>query len=148
MSAVPATVAAQPMTRAQYGRLLNALLEAERADAKLLAAYGDELPTDSDTWAWLRVIQRDEGRNCSVLIHLLLEEGLEPGVTVGGSYRTGLEIRGWRERLRFLIRSQEWVAQRIAAALPNLSHFVGRRSLEAMYESHMVNIGICEKQLR
>lgn len=148
MSAVPVTVAEAPMSRLQYGRLLNALLEAERADAKLIAAYADELPQDSDTWAWLSVIQRDEARNCSVLIHLLLEEGLEPGVTVGGSYRTGLEIRGWRQRLRFLIRSQEWVAQRIAAALPSLSHFIGKKSLEAMYASHLVNIGICEKQLR
>ena len=30
---------ALPMTRHEYGRLLNTLLEAERAGAKLLAAY-------------------------------------------------------------------------------------------------------------
>ena len=138
----------EPMGREDYGRLLNTLLEAERAGAKLLAAYADELPPDSDSWAWLRVIQRDEARNCSVLIHLLLEDGFEPTTVVGDFYRKGLEIRGWPQRLRFLNRGQRWVADRIAIALPQLGNFVGKKPLQAMYESHLVNIDICEEQLR
>jgi hypothetical protein len=137
-----------PMTPEDYGRLLNVLLEAERAGARLLAAYADELPTDSDFWAWLHVIQRDKARNCSVLIHLLLEEGVEPSVAVGDFYRKGLEIRGWRERLRFLVRGQQSLADGIAAAMPRLSSFVGRKPLQAMYDSHFVNIGICEQHLK
>jgi nitronate monooxygenase len=136
------------MERDDYGRLLNALLEAERAGAKLLAAYGDELPPDSDAWAWLRVIQREEARNCSVLIHLLLEDGFEPGTAVGDFYRNGLAIRGWGERLRFLNRGQRWVARTIAEALPRLPGFVGQKPLQAMYDSHFVNIGICEQHLK
>ncbi|HKQ28070.1 MAG TPA: DUF6306 domain-containing protein [Burkholderiales bacterium] len=136
------------MARSDYGRLLNVLLEAERAGAKLLAAYADELPLESDTWAWLSVIQRDEARNCSVLIHLLLEEGFEPSVAVGAFYQKGLAIRGWNERLRFLNRGQRWVAERIADALPRLSGFVGRKPLIAMYDSHLVNIDICERRLK
>jgi Domain of unknown function (DUF6306) len=96
------------LTREEYARLLNVLHESERAGAKLLAAYGDEVPLDSDQWAWLRFIQRDEARNCSVLIHLLLEEGLEPSSAVGDFHRKGLGIRGWNERLRFLNRGQQW----------------------------------------
>jgi nitronate monooxygenase len=132
------------MSVEEYGRLLNLLLECERAGAKLLAAYCDELPADSDTWAWLRLIQRDEARNCSILIHLLLEEGIEPSAAVGEFYRKGLGIRGWRERLTFLNRGQQWVADRIAAELPRLCGFVGKRSLEAMHESHLANIRICD----
>jgi nitronate monooxygenase len=135
------------MTREEYGRLLNVLLESERAGAKLLAAYADELPPDSAAWGWLRLIQRDEARNCSVLIHLLLEEGFTPSMTVGDFYRKGLGIRGWNERLQFLNRGQQWVADRIAAALPQLTDFVGRKPLQAMYESHLVNIGICKEQM-
>jgi hypothetical protein len=135
------------MARADYGRLLNILLEAERAGAKLLAAYADELPPDSDAWAWLRLVQRDEARNCSVLIHLLLEEGFKPSMTVGDFYRKGLGIRGWNERLRFLNRGQEWVADCIAAALPRLTDFVGRKPLQDMYESHLANINICKEQM-
>lgn len=135
------------MTREEYGRLLNVLLESERAGAKLLAAYADELPLDSDAWSWLRLVQRDEARNCSILIHLLLEEGFEPSTAVGDFYRKGLGIRGWNERLQFLNRGQRWVADRIAAALPRLSAFVGRRPLQAMYDSHLVNIAICKEQM-
>jgi hypothetical protein len=137
-----------PMTREEYGGLLNVLLEAERAGARLLAAYADELPTDSDFWAWLQVTQRDEARNCSVLIHLLLEEGIEPSAAVGDFYHQGLEIRGWRERLRFLARGQQLMADRIAAAMPRLSHCVAKKPLQVMYDSHVVNIAICEQHLK
>jgi nitronate monooxygenase len=137
----------EPMAREDYGRLLNTLLEAERAGAKLLAAYADELPLESDAWAWLRLVQRDEASNCSVLIHLLLEEGFVPSATVGDFYRKGLEIRGWNERLRFLNRGQQWVADRIGAALPRLRPFVGRKPLQAMHQSHLANIAICKEQM-
>lgn len=138
---------ALPMTRHEYGLLLNALLEAERAGAKLLAAYLNELPADADAWAWLSVIQRDEARNCSVLIHLLLEDDFEPSTAVGDFYRKGLAIRVWSERMRFLNRGQQWVADRIAAALPRLNDIAVRKQLNAMYESHLANITLCKEHL-
>jgi nitronate monooxygenase len=135
------------MTQDEYAQLLNLLLECERAGAKLLAAYCDELPEDSDLFAWLRLVQRDEARNCSVLIHLLLEAGVEPSAAVGDFYRKGLQVRGWRERLEFLNRGQQWVAERIAAELPRMEKLMGRRPLQTMYESHLANIRLCEEQL-
>lgn len=137
------------MSREEYGHLLNMLLEAERAGAKLLAAYLNELPADADAgaWAWLSVIQRDEARNCSVLIHLLLEDGFEPSMAVGDFYRKGLAIRVWGERMRFLNRGQQWVADRIAAALPRLNDIAGRKQLQAMHESHLANITLCMEHL-
>jgi nitronate monooxygenase len=135
------------MSREAYARLLNLLLECERAGAKLLAAYCDELPPRSDSYARLSMIQRDEARNCSILIHLLLDEGFEPSTAVGTFYERGLALRGWRERLDFLNRGQQWVAERIAAALPGLSEYAGRRALQAMYDSHLENIRVCEEQL-
>lgn len=130
-----------------YGRLLNLLLECERAGAKLIAAYCDELPRESEFHARLSAVQRDEARNCSVLIHLLLEAGFEPTTQVGSFYRKGLEVRSWHERLTFLNRGQQWVAERIAAELPRLANLAGRKALQAMYDSHCANIGICEEQL-
>jgi Domain of unknown function (DUF6306) len=150
MSALPLTrqrQAVEPMAREEYGTLLTTLLEAERAGAKLLAAYADELPADSDAWAWLRLIQRDEARNCAVLIHLLLEDGFRPSMSVGDFYRRGLAIRGWNERLRFLNRGQQWVADCIAAALPRLPQCAGHKPLQDMYESHLANIAICKEQM-
>lgn len=135
------------MPREEYGRLLNTLLEAERAGAKLLAAYVDELPQGSETFDTLSEVQLDEARNCAVLIHLLLEAGLEPSGAVGDFYRKGLAIDGWRERLEFLNRGQGWVAKRIAAALPRISPVGARAVLQTMLDSHAANIGICERLL-
>jgi hypothetical protein len=66
---------------------------------------------------------------------------------VGEFYHKGLAVQGWQARLRFLNRGQQWVADRIHSALPHLSGFFGGEPLLAMYESHLTNIGICEKQL-
>jgi nitronate monooxygenase len=137
----------QRMTREQYGRLLNTLLEAERAGAKLLAAYLNELLPQSAEWETLSEVQRDEARNCAVLIHLLLDAQVEPTTAIGDFYRKGLAINGWRERLEFLNRGQAWVAKRIAEALPRVSQAGARAVLQTMLDSHVANIGICERLL-
>jgi nitronate monooxygenase len=135
----------EPMQQAEYGRLLNMLLEAERAGAKLLAAYVNELPPDSGDCATLSAIQRDEAHNCAVLIHLLLDADVEPTMAVGEFYRKGLAINGWQERLDFLNRGQAWVAKRIAAALPRISLVGARTVLQAMHDSHLANIARCDQ---
>lgn len=141
------TLGRQPPLREEYGRLLNALLEAERAGARLLAAYFDELPPGTGDWVGLLAVQRDEARNCAILIHHLLEAEVTPSMATGDFYRKGLEIRDWRERLEFLNRGQRWVARRIAQALPHLPPSAGKDALQAMYESHIVNIALCERLL-
>jgi len=133
-----------PMSQDEFASLLNQLLEAERAGAKLLAVYLDELSPESDVLTRLRVIQRDEARNCAVLNHLLLEAEIKPSTSTGDFYRKGLAIRGWSERLEFLNRGQAWVARRIAAALPRIPGSAATEALQAMHESHVVNIRACE----
>jgi nitronate monooxygenase len=136
------------MNAAELGALLNVLLEAERAGARLLAAYLDELPPQSDLSARLRAVQRDEARNCAVLIHFLLELEIAPSMATGDFYRTGLLIEGWPERLEFLNRGQAWVARRLAAALPRIPDPAVRRALQEMHESHLANIRACEGLLQ
>jgi nitronate monooxygenase len=135
------------MQREELGRLLNLLLEAERAGARLLAAYLDELPPGTAEWMGLHAVQRDEARNCAVLIHYLLEADVTPSMATGEFYRKGLELRGWRERLDFLNRGQRWVARRIAEALPRIPSSAGKRALQEMHESHLANISLCEQLL-
>jgi nitronate monooxygenase len=125
------------MSADEYASLLNELLEAERAGARLLAAWMDELPAGAAAWAGLQGLQREEARNCSVLIHLLLEAGAEPSARTGGFYDKGLAIGDWEERLDFLARGQAWVARRIAAALPGLPAGQARRLLQSMHDSHL-----------
>jgi hypothetical protein len=133
----------QPAAQDELGRLLNLLLEAERAGAKLLAAYLDELPPGSRLFATLHEVQRDEARNCAALIHLLLDCDTEPSMATGDFYEKGLAIHGARERLEFLNRGQRWVAKRIAAALPRVSNAHTKAILQEMHASHLSNISIC-----
>lgn len=135
------------MTTQELGALLNTLLEAERAGAKLLAAYLNELPLQSRLYAALRDVQRDEARNCAVLIHFLLEADIAPSTATGDFYRKGLLVNGWGERLDFLNRGQAWVAWRIETALPRIPSLGAKYALQVMHESHLVNIRACEHLL-
>ena len=135
------------MTAEEYGAFLNELLEAERAGAKLLSAYLDELQSDSVEWKGFRDVQLDEARNCAVLIHLLLETQATPTFAVGTFYHRGLGIRTWRERIEFLNRGQAWVAKRLAAALPRVPD-CARPMLQTMHDSHLSNIESCAALLR
>ena len=134
------------MDGAEYCVFLNELLAAERAGAKLLSAYLDELPIDSFQWKIVRAVQLDEARNCAALIHLLLEAEATPTQAVGAFYDKGLAIKGWRERLAFLNRGQAWVAKRLTDAIPRVPERA-RPALREMRDSHVSNIEICEELL-
>ena len=136
------------MSQHEYGRLLNVLLEAERAGAKLLAAYVQELSPGGSAFEALSDVQRDEARNCAVLIHYLLEAGVIPSTKTGDFCDRGLAIRDWSERLEFLNRGQAWVARRLGEALPRMEPSPARKALQEMYDSHLANIGRCEQLLR
>ena len=135
------------MTREEFGALLNTLLEAERAGAKLLAAYVGEASPSSELHAALQSVQRDEARNCAVLIHLLLEADVAPSTATGNFYDRGLAIDGWAERLAFLNRGQGWVAKRIGEALGRVPELSAKYTLQTMHESHLENIRACEEVL-
>src|SRR3954451_24568125 len=90
------------MTDKELGELLNLLLEAERAGAKLLAAWLAELPPQSALFTPLRDVQRDEASTCAVLIDPLVGVGAVPGRRTGDFYEKGLAIGDWHERLAFL----------------------------------------------
>jgi hypothetical protein len=137
-----------PMAPEEFGALLNVLLEAERAGARLLRDYLDELPPASEAWSRLNAVQRDEARNCLVLLELLREAGVEPSQATGDFYRKALAIDGWPQRLQFLNLGQMWVARRIGAALRRIPGLTGRAALQAMHDSHLANIGICEQLQR
>jgi nitronate monooxygenase len=132
------------MTRDDLVLLLNELLEAERAGAKLLADWMAQAPPGSALQEGLKAVQRDEARNCALLIRHLRDLGGEPSNATGAFYDKALAIRNWRARLDFLNRGQGWVARRIAAALPQLPASATRAMLQEMHVSHVKNIAQCE----
>src|SRR4051794_12326363 len=110
--------------------LLNELLEAERAGARLLADWMSEAPPVSPLRERLQAVQRDEAENCAILIHLLRDARATPSGATGAFYGKALAIKDWRERLDFLNRGQGWVAKRIAAALPQMADSPARTALQ------------------
>jgi 5-formyltetrahydrofolate cyclo-ligase len=137
--------ARHPMTRAEVGALLNLLLEAERAGAKVVAAFLAQLTLDAAAHETLLRIQRDESRNCAILMGLLRHMGVKPSTATGDFLQSALAVEGDQARLAFLNRGQAWVERRIGSALPRIEDARVREELHTMQRSHGANIGACER---
>jgi 5-formyltetrahydrofolate cyclo-ligase len=133
-----------PMSAEEEIGLLNMLLEAERAGAKVLAAFLDDYERDTPAWRQVAAVQRDEARNCVILIDLIQRLEGAPSAATGDFLGKALAVEGRAARLRFLNRGQGWVARKIAEALPNVKEDFVRSALAAMHESHLLNIEACE----
>lgn len=132
------------LSRTETLELLNTLLEAERAGAKVLAAFLDEYALQSPAWRQLDKVRRDEAGNCAILIGLIRRLGGTPSTATGDFVGKALKIEGRVARLKFLNRGQDWVARKIREALPGLEDAAVRDALAAMHESHLLNIEACE----
>ena len=126
---------------------LNTLLEAERAGAKVLAAFLDDLPLPPEARDGLARIQRDESRNCVELMELLRHLGRKKSAATSDFFGRALAVEGTRQRLEFLNRGQAWVVRRIAAALPRIRDARVRAAMLRMQSSHVANIRACEALL-
>ena len=136
-----------PMEREALAALLNELLEAERAGARALSSWLDELPVESAAWPRLRLVQRDEARNCAQLLDLLIGMGVKPSLRTGDFARRARATFGWPERLALLNRGQAWVVRTLSAALPRLAGSPAREVLARMRDEHRDNIAACEALL-
>lgn len=132
------------MSRDELLKLLNTLLEAERAGAKVLAAFLDDYERETPAWRQLSAVQRDEAKNCSILMGLIRALGGVPSAATGEFLEKALKVEGRIARLQFLNRGQGWVARRIREALPDIRDEETRTALVRMYDSHLLNIEACE----
>jgi len=135
----PPTMPAEDLTE-----LLNVLLEAERAGAKVLAAFLGDYERESLAWKKLAAVQRDEATNCAILIDLIRRVNGIPSAATGDFLGKALAVPGKIERLRFLNRGQHWVARKIRESLPHVEQDFVRGALSAMQESHLLNIEACD----
>jgi 5-formyltetrahydrofolate cyclo-ligase len=133
-----------PMSVEEVIGLLNVLLEAERAGARVLAAFLEDYERDTPAWRQVAAVQRDEAKNCAILIDLIRRLGGAPSGATGDFLEKALAVQGKAARLKFLNRGQSWVARKIAEALPNVKEDFVRSALTAMHESHLLNIEACE----
>ena len=124
--------------------LLNVLLEAERAGAQVLAAFLNEYERETPAWRQLSAVQRDEAKNCAILMDLIRRMHATPSAVTGDFLGKALAVNGRVARLQFLNRGQAWVARKISEALPYLEKSFVRDALFAMQESHLLNIEACD----
>jgi 5-formyltetrahydrofolate cyclo-ligase len=135
---------ATTMPAAELLALLDVLLEAERAGAKVIAAFLDDYERDTPAWRQLAAVQRDEAKNCAILIDLIRRSNGAPSAAIGDFLEKALAVQGRVARLRFLNRGQNWVARKIREALPQIGDDSVRGALSAMLESHLLNIEACD----
>jgi len=126
--------------------LLNTLLEAERAGAKVCADFCHRLEAP-EARALLEEVRRDEARFCGLLRDLIGRLGGTPSAQTGDFYDRALAIPDLAERLRFLNRGQNWVAKRLSEALPRIPDDDMHAALSEMRHAHVENIARCEALL-
>jgi nitronate monooxygenase len=119
--------------------VLNELLEAERAGARLTRRTVDEI-LRPDFKELILSIHRDEARWCAVLANAILELGGTPSKKTGPFLEKAMAIRDVQERLMFLNRGQEWVVKKLLRLLPTIRDGSLHGQLREMLESHDTNI--------
>lgn len=126
---------------------LNALLEAERAGARVLAILRDGLDARSPTRALLERLQKDEGVNAVVLYKTIQRLGGVASHDTGAFVHKTLAIDGLAARLLFVNKGQAWVVRKIEELLPMVTDEIARAMLDEMRQSHIDNIAACDALL-
>lgn len=119
--------------------LLNELLEAERAGARVTARTSADA-SDTATKSLMRDIYRDEARWCAMLLKWIAHLEGEASPNVGAFYGKCMAIADLRERLAFLNRGQGWVAKKLREMLPKTRDDAMHADFSAMLKSHEENI--------
>ncbi|MCB1692360.1 MAG: ferritin-like domain-containing protein [Pseudomonadales bacterium] len=136
---VPRTVASSETVE-----VLQALLEGERAGARIARETRDELDRRGGTLPAVRSLldslAQDEARYCRVLIDALRRMGVTPGTAIGEFHAKCMAINDLNERLAFLNRGQRWVSRKIEEILPGLEAGELASVLVEMRETHEANI--------
>ena len=126
--------------------LLNELLEAERAGAKVARTMTADAEVGSVGDA-LKALAMDEARFCAMLAGHIKRLEAEPSQRTGAFREKVLALEGLDNRLRLLNRGQEWVVRKLRDALPRISDEALHGDLANMLCVHENNISKCDALL-
>jgi len=119
--------------------ILNELLEAERAGARLTRRTADQV-SRPDTRELILAIHRDEARWCAVLAGAIIDLGGTPSKRTGDFLEKAMAIEDTDERLVFLNKGQAWVSRKLQTLLPTIRDAALHTQLHDMLTSHDSNI--------
>jgi hypothetical protein len=122
------------------------LLEAERAG--VLAARGlMKAATDSAETDLMALVLDGERESCRMLGRALLKMGTRGTAQTGDFARKVMALSDPEDRLKLLIKGQDWVVRKIDEALQTTPPEEILLSLTEIRHVHEVNIGKCREYL-
>ncbi|KVV53729.1 2-nitropropane dioxygenase [Burkholderia cepacia] len=127
--------------------LLNELLEAERAGARVASETATEID-DPELHRLVAGIRQDEAHGCAVLVEAIRLLGATPTHATGALHEKAMAIDDLAERLAFLNRGQRWVVRKLQELLPTFADPEIHHALSLMLVAHEKNIGALEVRLR
>lgn len=119
--------------------VLNELLEAERAGARITAQTAIETSMP-EMAALMNDVHCDEAHWCVILLKWIKRLGGEPSPRTGEFYEKCLAFFELTERAAFINRGQGWVARKLRQTLPKIQNEEMHADLAAMLRSHEHNI--------
>jgi hypothetical protein len=128
-------------SREELTVFLNALLEAERAGARVTLESAREAGTGPIAELMLS-IQRDEARWCAMLSRHLKALGEVPSPAMGAFHGKAMAIADMGERLVFLNRGQGWVVRKLRETIKRVRDDGLSADLTEMLVSHEANIAL------
>lgn len=126
-------------SRDEIVEFLNALLEAERAGARVCLRIALEA-TEPAVEALATSIHRDEAHWCAMLLNALKRIEGVPSPRVGAFYEKAMAISDVSSRLAFLNKGQDWVVRKLREMLPKVKDDALYRDLDQMLKAHETNI--------
>lgn len=128
-----------PIPRDELLAVLNELLEAERAGARVAMETGREITAPDDA-ALVADIHKDEVRWCGMLMRAIKALEATPSSVTGAFHGKCMAIAELNQRLAFLNRGQAWVVRKLQALIPRVEDAALRADLKEMLEAHHANI--------
>ncbi|MCJ7500796.1 DUF6306 domain-containing protein [bacterium] len=134
------------MTQLSLEERIVTLLEAERAG--VIAARGLlSLATDSAEKDLMALVLDGERESCQILGRTLLKMGTRGSGQVGDFAQKVMALEVPEERLRLLIKGQEWVVRKIDEAIQTRPGKEIVLPLTEIRYAHDINIGKCREYL-
>ncbi len=135
-----------PISRDELIDLLNELLEAERAGARVALESARDA-SDPATVGLLKAIQEDEARWCAMLLRQIRVLGGTASPRMGAFHGKAMAIQDLKERLAFLNRGQGWVVRKLREVTPRVRDDALFADLSHMLSSHVANINLTNSAL-
>ena len=134
------------MTQISLEERIVTLLEAERAGVFAVRALLSEA-TDSAQSDLMAVILDGERESCRILGRTLLMMGVRGSAHVGDFAQKVMALDDPDERLRLLIKGQEWVVRKLDEALETEPSEEVVLPLAEIRHVHKINIGQCREYM-